>query len=141
MGSLRFKPVTGEHYIAYWNDESGELHTTPLPDAKSNGLVLQVDPYNNDQFHFKLEKSADASKLFQIIIVGTIDQKVVYRNSFNLVNNIAEANLNTAGFPSGVLQLTAFDADMSPLAERVVFVNNQKAYGKIQMKKETIGPE
>jgi hypothetical protein len=138
MGSIRFKPVTGEHYIAYWNDESGELHTTPLPDAKSNGLVLQVDPYNNDQFHFKLEKSADASKLFKIIIVGTIDQKVVYRNSLNLVNSIAEANLNTSGFPSGVLQLTAFDADMSPLAERVVFVNNQKAYGKIQMKKETI---
>ncbi len=139
LGSLKFKPMTGEHYIAYWNDESGELHTTPLPDAKSNGLVLQVDPYNNDQFHFKLEKSADASKLFKIIIVGTIDQKVVYRNSFNLVNNVAEANLNTSGFPSGVLQLTAFDADMSPLAERVVFVNNQKAYGKIQMKKETIG--
>jgi hypothetical protein len=138
MGSIRFKPVTGEHYIAYWNDESGELHTTPLPDAKSNGLVLQVDPYNNDQFHFKLEKSADASKLFKIIIVGTIDQKVVYRNSLNLVNSIAEANLNTSGFPSGVLQLTAFDADMSPLAERVVFVNNQKAYGKILMKKETI---
>jgi hypothetical protein len=138
MGTVRFKPITGEHYIAYWNDETGELHTTPLPDAKANGLVLQVDPYNNDQLHYKLEKSADASKLFKIIVVGTIDQKVVYRNSLNLVNNVAEAIMNAAALPCGVLQLTAFDGDMSPLAERVVFINNQKAYAKIQMKKEAI---
>jgi hypothetical protein len=138
MGTLRFKPMSGEHYIAYWNDETGELHTTPLPDAKANGLVIQADPYNNDQLHYRLEKSADASKLFKIIVIGTIDQKVVYRNSLNLVNSVAEANMNTTGFPSGVLQLTAFDADMSPLAERVVFINNQKAYAKIQMKKEFV---
>jgi hypothetical protein len=138
MGTVRFKPMSGEHYIAYWNGESGELHTTPLPDAKSNGLVLQVDPYNNDQLHYKLEKSADASKLTKIVIVGAINQKVVYRNSLILENNIAEANINAIALPCGILQLTAFDADMSPLAERVVFINNQKAYAKIQMKKEMI---
>jgi hypothetical protein len=138
MGTVRFKPISGEHYIAYWNDESGELHTTPLPEAKANGLVLQVDPYNNDQLHYKLEKSADASKLFKIVVVGTIDQKVVYRNSLTLVNGLAEAIINGSGLPCGVLQLTAFDVDMSPLAERIVFINNQKAYAKIQMKKESI---
>ncbi len=138
MGWVKFKPMTGEHYLAYWNDESGELHTTPLPDAKSNGLVLQVDPYNNDQFHYRLEKSADASNINEIVIVGTVDQKVVYRNSLRLVNNVAEASVNTNGFPCGVMQLTAFDGNMSPLAERVVFVNNQKAYAKILMKKEII---
>ncbi|HTB23940.1 MAG TPA: hypothetical protein VK711_01160 [Puia sp.] len=138
MGTLRFKPVSGEHYIAYWNDESGELHTTPLPDAKANGLVLQVDPYNNDQLHYRLEKSADASKLTKIIVIGTIDQKVVYRNSLILLNNMAEANINATGFPCGVLQLTAFDAELFPLAERVAFINNQKAYAKVQMKKESV---
>jgi hypothetical protein len=138
MGTVRFKPMTGEHYIAYWNDATGELHTTPLPDAKANGLVLQADPFNNDELHFRLEKSADASKLFKIIVVGTIDQKVVYRNSLNLVNGMAEAIINASGLPCGVLQLTAFDGDMSPLAERVVFINNHKAYAKIQMKKEIV---
>ncbi|HEY4937187.1 MAG TPA: hypothetical protein VII44_11430, partial [Puia sp.] len=87
MGTVRFKPMSGEHYIAYWNDESGELHTTPILDAKSNGLVMQVDPYNNDQLHYKLEKSADASKLINIVVVGTVNQKVVYRNSLILENN------------------------------------------------------
>jgi hypothetical protein len=138
MGILRFKPISGEHYIAYWNNEAGDQHITPLPEAKSNGLVIKADPYNNDQLHFKLEKSPDASKLIKIIVVGTINQKVVYRNSLNLENNMAEANINALDFPCGIMQLTAFDVNMSPLAERVVFINNQRAYAKIQMKKESV---
>lgn len=138
MGTLKFKPISGEHYIAYWNNEGGDQQITPLPDAKSNGLVLQADPYNNNQLHFKLEKSADASKLTKIIVIGTINQKVVYKTSLNLENNIAEANINAVELPCGILQLTAFDLDMTPLAERVVFINNQKAYAKVQMKRESV---
>jgi hypothetical protein len=138
MGSLRFKPVKGEHYTAYWIDESGESHTTPIPDAKANGLVLHVDPYNNDQLHYKLERSVDASKLTKIVVVGTINQKVVYRNSMLLENNMAEANISAAAFPCGVLQLTAFDGDMSPVAERVTFINNDKAYAKIQVTRANV---
>jgi hypothetical protein len=132
MGSLRFKPMAGEHYSAYWSDEAGKMHNTPIPDAKVNDLVLHADPYNNDQLHYNLVKSADASNLTKIIVVGTINQKVVYRNSLNLENNAAEATINAAGFPCGVLQLTAFDADLSPLAERVVFINNQKLMRKFK---------
>jgi hypothetical protein len=138
MGFLRFKPVAGEHYSAFWIDETGSVHTAPIPDAKANGLVLHVDPYNNDQLHYKLEKSVDATNLTKIIVVGTINQKVVYRNSLILENNMGEGNISATGFPCGVLQLTAFDGELSPLAERVVFINNQKAYAKIQMKKQAV---
>src|SRR5450755_4646115 len=138
MGILRFKPMPGEHYIAYWSDENGQLHTTPIPAAKANGLVLHVDPYNNEQLHYRLEKSADATNLTKIIVVGTINQQVVYRNSLILENNMAEASINASAFPGGILQLTAFDGDMSPLAERVAFINNQKPYAKIQLKHEAV---
>ena len=138
MGYLRFKPKAGEHYTAYWTDENGLLYTTSLPAAKTNGLVLHVDPYNNEQLHYKLEKSKDATNLTKIIVVGTINQQVVYRNSLILENNMAEASITAASFPGGVLQLTAFDGDMLPVAERVVFINNQKPYAKIQLKHEGI---
>ena len=138
MGSLRIKPVYGEHYMASWTDGSGEMHTTPVPDAKANGLVLHAGNLNNDQLHYRIEKSADASNLTRIVIIGTMNQKIVYRNSLNLENNVAEGNINAAAIPCGVMQLTAFDRDMSPLAERVVFINNEKAYAKIQLKKESV---
>jgi hypothetical protein len=138
MGTMLFKPVSGEQYTAYWTDENGELHTVAIPAARANGLVMHVDPNNNDQFHYKLEKSVDASNLTKIVVVGTINQKVVYRNSLMLENNMAEGSMNALDFPCGVLQLTAFDNDMSPLAERVVFINNQKTYAKIQLKNEVV---
>ena len=138
MGSLTIKPVYGEHYTALWTDISGELHSAPVPDTKANGLVLHVDVYHNDQLHYKLEKSVDATNLTKIVVIGTINQKVVYRNSINLENNKAEANITATSFPCGMMQLTAFDGDMSPLAERVVFINNDKAYAKIRMQKESI---
>lgn len=138
MGSFRLKPAAGEQYIANWTDENGDLHNTALPLVKANGVVLHVDPYRNEELHINLEKSADASSLNKIILVGTIHQKMVFRIPLNLVNNLAETNVNASGFPCGVLQLTAFDGDMLPLAERVVFINNQQAYGKIQLKKESV---
>ena len=138
MGYFRFKPMAAEHYSASWTDETGEMHTTPIPDAKANGLVLHVDPYHNEQFHYRLEKSADASNLKKIVIIGTINQKQVYRNNVILENNTAEGSISATGLPCGVLQVTAFDGDLSPLAERVVFVNNQKAFAQILMKKEAV---
>jgi hypothetical protein len=138
MGLIQFKPSGGEHYTAYWDDGSGQIHTTPIPVAKSNGLVMHVDPYKNEQLHFKLEKSKDATNLTKIIVIGTVQQQVVYRNSLILENNMAEATISAVSFPGGILQLTAFDGDMSPVAERVVFINNQKPYAKIQMKRDAV---
>ena len=73
-----------------------------------------------------------------MVVVGTMNQKIVYRNSMMLENNTAEAIVHAADFPCGVMQLTVFDGDMTPVAERVVFINNEKAYSKIQLKHEAV---
>ena len=139
MGFVRFKPMAGEHYSTSWSDETGATYNTLLPDVKPNGLVLHVDPYANQKLHFRLEKSADASNLRKIILIGTINQDVVYRTSISLEKNRAEGNISAEGFPAGVMQISAFDLNMAPLAERVVFINNNTAYGTIQYKKLRVG--
>lgn len=141
MGTVTFKPSPGETVTAYWTDETGEQHTTLLPAAQSNGLVLHVDPYQSDLLHYRLEKSADASKLTKMVVVGTMNQKIVYRNSLMLENNMAEGSVHAADFPCGIMQLTVFDGDMMPVAERVVFINNEKAYAKIQLKRDAVSLE
>ncbi len=141
MGTVPCKPLAGEQITAYWTDETGEQHTTPVPAAHINGLVLHVDAYNNDQLHYKLEKSADASKLTKMVVVGTMNQKVVYRNSLMLENNMAEGIVHATEFPCGIMQLTVFDGDMMPVAERVVFINNEKAFAKIQLKRDAVSME
>jgi hypothetical protein len=138
MGTVQYKPAPSDQVTAYWTDETGELHNTILPTAHVNGLVLHADPIQNDQLHYKLEKSVDASKLTKMVVIGTMNQKIVYRNSLMLENNKAEATLSTTDFPAGVMQLTVFDGDMIPVAERVVFINNEKTYAKIQLKRDMI---
>jgi hypothetical protein len=138
MGSFRVKPVSGEQYIVKWTGEDGEPHSTSLPPAKANGLVLHVDPYENHQLHINLEKSEDAANLTKIVLIGTIHQKAVFRASVNLEKNPAEINIPADNIPCGILQLTAFNSDMKPLAERVVFINNQKVYGTVHLKKDAV---
>lgn len=138
MGAFSFTPVNGKEYQAFWKDESGESHTTPLPQAKPNGVVLHMVSYKNDQIHFTLERSVDAVSLNRLTVIGMIDQKVVYKNNMNLVNYMADGSFSTASFPCGILQLTILDADLSPLAERVIFINNRKSYGKTQMRRELV---
>ena len=141
MGTVQVRPVPGEALTAYWTDETGEQHMTLLPAARLNGLVLHVDPYQNDQLRYKLEKSADASKLTKMVVIGTMNQKIIYRNSLMLENNMAEGIMRAGDFPNGIMQVTVFDGDMMPVAERVVFINNEKAYAKIQLKREAVSLE
>ncbi|MDP4211829.1 MAG: hypothetical protein Q8926_04330 [Bacteroidota bacterium] len=134
MGSCSFKPVNGHQYLALWKDETGEAHTTPLPQIKPNGVVLHMTSYKNDQVQYKLERSVDAVSLNRLTVMGVMDQKVVYKNNVNLVNYQAAGSINTASFPGGIMQLTVLDGDMMPIAERVVFIRNRKSYAKTQMK-------
>ena len=59
-----------------------------------------------------------------------MNQQMVYRSRVNLsVNSEALADIPTSILPTGVLQITLFNALWQPVSERVVFVNNQQ-YGK-----------
>jgi len=138
MGSFSLKPVSGEHYHAFWKASDGELHVTALPEAKPNGVVLHMISYKNDQIQFSVERSVDAVSLNRLTVLGVIDQKIVYRSNLNLVNNMTDAFIATASFPCGIMQLTVLDADMSARAERVIYINNRKAYGKTEMKREQV---
>ncbi len=104
MGLIHFKPAGRRALYGVLGPTKAEKYIQlPFRMQKSNGLVLHVDPYNNDQLHYKLEKSVDATNLTKIIVIGTINQKVVYRNSLILENNMAEATIPAAAFPGGVI--------------------------------------
>jgi hypothetical protein len=138
MGSFSLKPIAGETYRASWKDENGEMRISPLPQVRPNGVVLHMASYLKDQIRYTLERSVDAVSLKRLTVIGTIDRQVVFKNNANLVNYKAEGSINTATYPCGIMQLTVFDEDMSPLAERVIFINNRKSFGNIQLKRELV---
>jgi len=127
MGKFLFTPLTGETYTAEWNDPQGNRRSTPLPAAKTSGLVLTIKDASATRL-FTIERPAIAEDRFKkLTIIGTMDQTVVFKAKTSLADkNKISGKLPTAGFSSGVLQLTIFDSAMQPVAERVLFVNNDE---------------
>lgn len=123
MGVFKIEPKANEKYTCTWTDENGHKHTTPLPAARNTGIVLQVNQ-EPENIVFTVQRKKDAADNFkQLNVVAVMQQQEVYRSKINLVKEAVSAKIPTENLPTGVLQVTVFDANWVPIAERVTFVN------------------
>lgn len=116
---LEFKP--GERYYAEWYDNRGIKLQTMLPVAKPRGVALKVS-VQKDKLYFNLINKTGLDSLHVLMYMY---QKVFYKTQVS----VGEAEPFTgmvpvAGLPSGTIQLTVFDANRQPVAERIAFINN-----------------
>lgn len=124
MGSVFFLPQSGATYTARWKDESGKTHTTPLPPAKAEGLIMQVRVAGAKRV-IALNASPAAGALKQLHMIGTLNSTEVFRTDINLDNsNSALRSIVTTNLPTGILTITVFDAAWNAVAERITFINN-----------------
>ncbi|MCU0320845.1 MAG: hypothetical protein MUE72_00430 [Chitinophagaceae bacterium] len=127
MGYFYLTPQKGEIYTFKWVDELLNKQTTILPTSKDDGLVVQVKQQDQKLF-FSVEKTATAKDNFkQIRIVATMHKNLVYRSNVKLLNNMAyNGEIPITNLPAGVLQITIFDMNWMPFAERICFIKNQE---------------
>ncbi len=127
MGKLQFTPVPGELYTAEWKDATGVVHNTSLPAAKASGITLHFESGTlNRVFH--IERSANVPEsLKKINIVAQINQQVVFTAIANLsVKEKITSKIPVNGISSGILQVTLFDVNWQPVAERLLFINKEE---------------
>jgi len=126
LGSFMLRPVKGETYVAKWKDEFQVQHTSALPVAKEFGATIQAFEQNNNLM-INVQRSEDAPDNFkQLRLVATIQKQLVYRSNIKLVTNAVQAKIPLEEFPTGVMQVTLFDENWVPIAERIYFVKNQE---------------
>ena len=125
MGVFSFMPEKLEPYTCNWTDVFGGRHSTLLPTAKVNGIVVQAQ-LQEGKAKLVIQRALGATQNFQALhVVASMNQKLVYTSNINLQNKrLAALALQTDSLPTGVLQVTVFDANWVPVAERVLFVNN-----------------
>ncbi|MBL0358057.1 MAG: hypothetical protein IPP72_14835 [Chitinophagaceae bacterium] len=125
MGFFILQPLPGETYKAVWKDKKGKQFETMLPAVKKDGVVLTIG-FPNNQLHYSLTRPDTASPAFlRYTVVAQMQQRMLYGAQINLTKkNAATAPIPTDSMPDGVLQITVFNAAMVPVAERLVFVNN-----------------
>lgn len=129
MGFFMLNPSPGEQYKAVWKDSKGMNHETVLPAAKPSGVILSVNNTGTDLM-FTLTRSEDIpaeARVFQI--VAQVQQQPVYIARINMTNKTnVSAPIPGADLPDGIVQVTLFNSNQQPLAERIVFVNHNNYY-------------
>ncbi len=125
MGFFYLEPGQGESYSAKWKDEKGTVYQTDLPAIKNAGATLEIHP-SRGMAGFLIRRSDNAPASFHDLhIIATLQQSLVYLASINLeATPMAGGSIPTAELPSGILQVTLFDSDWVPVAERITFINN-----------------
>jgi hypothetical protein len=128
MGSFDIANVNAnESYTVSWLDEFGKSGKTEMPLVKKNGATVQVVLVGN-KARVRVQKSPGSeANLKTLYLLAHMNQQLLYKAKINLDNkNSALTELNTIGYPTGILQLTLFNASWQALAERIVFVNNHQ---------------
>jgi len=125
MGVFWITPLSGKTYAAVWKDENGKSYTTPLPTVKPHGVTLQIKDEGTSK-RFVIQRTEEVTPSEKMLhMVATMNQHLVFSADINLsVKKSTTGLLPAKDLPSGILQITIFDQNYKPLAERVSFVNN-----------------
>ena len=125
MGYFAIQPLANEKYKAIWKDIKGLQHETPLPTAKTTGLVLNVINTSN-RINYTLTRPDNVPETFTYYyVIAQMQQRLVYSAKINLAKTATvTAPIPTDSLPNGVIQITVFNANQQPVAERIAFINN-----------------
>lgn len=123
MGVFSFNPTSGKKYYAELSHEPGL--TQYLPDATANAIAMQIAAGSNG-LEVSLQNPSAAEVLTPAYIIGQMQHRIVFRHAFNVKKNNINSQVPTTQLPSGVLQVTVFNKDGIPLAERLAFIDNKE---------------
>ena len=139
MGSFYFLPIINEDYVAEWKDEQNILHRDKLPNVSANDIALNVVTNENGVTFFIKRNSKEVGENRNAKIVGFSQQQILYSAKILMPNkDVVTGFIPTKDFPSGIFQLTIFNYDDIPVAERIIFINNKEYIKKVSVQKATV---
>ncbi|MBY0481145.1 MAG: hypothetical protein K2Q21_07305 [Chitinophagaceae bacterium] len=125
MGKFSLEASSKETYYAKWMDEYGIDHISPLPNIKPTGVALECQ-LKKHKAVFVIKRSPEITEqLKSVHIVATINQQFIFNAAANLATKrIVTGEIAIDSIQSGILQITLFDANWIPIAERVLFIKS-----------------
>lgn len=130
MGSFFITPEAGKTYRAKVTFKDGSSKIFTLPKAASSGITLQVVNSTPEFINLKILANTsfyEANKDKAFFIVAQNTNAVYYAAKANLRNQIIITKIPKKNFPSGIAQITLFNANSEPISERLAFVLHPEA--------------
>ena len=127
MGNIFIaEPNLQQQYTAYYKDEFTDIeHTKLLPSIVANGVGMQVQNLGKVTI-VNIKRSEDVSDDKKFLkLYALMNGQIVYKASLKLLKkNAYSLSIPTDSLPTGIMQLTLFNDNFLPLAERIVFIKN-----------------
>lgn len=124
MGIFRFIPLANETYYCTWKDNTGQWVKTPLPAATENNIALHIERVGN-RIYYLIKNPLTAAALENLSITAVMNGKTIYTARLDMRKETMLAEHFTAdSLPTGIVQITVYNKEMQPMAERIYFVDN-----------------
>lgn len=138
MGYVDIAPATGSGYHAILDNDPGMVrHPLPLPSDK--GVVLRLLSADKAR-QFEILQHTDDPDYMAAYIVGQMQHRIVFRSNLGeATRGEITGTVKTGELPSGIMQVTVFNREGLPLAERLTFINNQEYIQEGTLEVDTLG--
>ncbi|MCH5720478.1 hypothetical protein [Niabella hibiscisoli] len=137
MGSFPIIPLPAGSYFA---TVKGSDEKYPLPQSTDNGITFSVrNTAKGKQFRIQYNGTSEALK--PAYLVGQMENQVLFKHPIGGDKKEITGVIPTADFYSGILQLTVFNKDEMPLAERLTFIDNKDYVLPATLKIDTLNTE
>ncbi len=139
MGSFFMRPRAGESYFAEVDFESAPQKFS-LPAVAHSGFGISVRHINSETIKIVVQTSPEKEGE-NFYLIGQVRGIIYYKAVGKIVRGSAILEVPKSKFPTGILQLTLFDAAGQPSCERLLFVNDQRpAVAEIDFNKRRYRP-
>lgn len=134
MGSFIFTPDANKKYHIQLTEPASK-EQFPLAQIYQSGKVLQLLRNNNEALTFKISQSAALNP--ETVYLRLQVRGQVYSIASGLLKKELLVKIPLKDVPQGIAEVTLFGASTEPLAERLVYVNQeQKLYIKTEFDKK-----
>lgn len=124
MGNFIINPLPDKKYSVNVEFADGSTKIVELPKIEKSGYVLAVNNLDSTKMSVRILLTKDLIGKGNLHLVAQHNGEVYFSTKLSSEKQVTSVSAPKADFPSGLLQLTLFNAEMIPVSERIVFINN-----------------
>ncbi len=136
MGQFALVPQTGRYFAAV----KGINKEFPLPEQVAEGIILTVRNSPRGK-QFRIVRNSNNTAFKPAYIIGQMENEILFKQPLNGEKTEISGLIPTDNLFSGVMQLTIFNKDDMPLAERLTFIDNKEYLLNGVFKADTLNTE
>ena len=134
MGNFVINMQSGKSYTAKLKFKDGSTKSLKLPLAQQSGYAIAVNNLDTAKVSIKIMASENLVNGSELKVVAQQGGNVYYVSKAKMDKQVLLANIPKKKLPAGVVQFTLFSSGNQPLAERLIFVNQESEAIDIALK-------